>query len=209
MSSLTSEISPLFTVLIKLLSYTPPRSSVVAGVVAQLLTINTATIKIKIITIFIVCFIVLNGLVYANSSNDRSNIILIEENIIFSESIIDNFYEDSTPVIVKTYYLPFGSIINDIKVEFFNITKISFLHDVLNYEIIQEINYNYYVGIGLENGQRVTILTIKINPVKYNPQKTLIEFAKSAVIKIEYSPSSKFSGMLMLSFMVDFIPGAN
>lgn len=137
-------------------------------------------------------FLVLNSLVYANPLNYEPNLFSIEETIKLLELNFDDINFFSKSVITKTYALPFGSIIKDIEIQFFNIKEKLITNDATSrYPSKQEMSYNYYIGIGLENGQHFTFLTLNIYPIEYNPEKFLLRYAESTSIKINYELSIK------------------
>jgi hypothetical protein len=117
------------------------------------------------------------------------------------------------PIVSKVYTFPFGTIINNVKVTFsdtifMEITKpvrpspeilmdsISFSQktaeesdEILTYsdiEVYPEQRYEYKVGTGLDNGERVVFLSVPLSPVQYNPIENTISYSTKAVIDVDY-----------------------
>ncbi len=53
--------------------------------------------------------------------------------------------------------------------------------------------YDYKIGGGLENGERIAFLSINFHPVRYHPLKNKIEYVKKAKIEVTYEKSKPLS----------------
>jgi hypothetical protein len=121
------------------------------------------------------------------------------------------------PIVTKVYTYPFGTLIEKVEVTFSdnNVIEVSkpvrpspeILMDSISHsqksiesekimtypeiEIYPEQRFDYRVGTGLDNGDRVVFLSIQLSPVQYNPQEKIIVYSSKAVIDIDYkSPDS-------------------
>lgn len=118
------------------------------------------------------------------------------------------------PVYTKVYTFSFGTIIDNVKVTFSDtyeqkisklirpvpeshIVSIYASHEVEEYEtevnysdidIYPEQQFNYRTGVGLKNLKHVTILSVHLYPIQYNPQENKIYYSKGATIEVTYAP---------------------
>ena len=118
------------------------------------------------------------------------------------------------PIVTRTYTFPFGTRINDVTVSFSGITEMelakpikpspevhiwSYAHssytdpsegsmaylDIDSYPVQR---YGFRTGAGLQDGERVTFLTLSLYPIQYFPKQNRIFSATQATIEIDYSP---------------------
>jgi len=118
------------------------------------------------------------------------------------------------PVYTKVYTFSFGTIIENVKVTFSDtheqkisklirpvpeshIVSIYASHEIEEREtevdysdidIYPEQQFNYRTGVGLKNLKHVTILSVHLYPIQYNPQENKIYYSKSATIDVTYTP---------------------
>jgi len=121
------------------------------------------------------------------------------------------------PVYTKLYTFPFGTKIENVDISFSNQIKKEILmpiqpvpetlvrtvystHEVeeskniITYsdiDIYPEQQFNYRTGVGLKDLEHVTILSIHLYPVQYNPQENRIYYSKTASISVTYSVPEK------------------
>lgn len=144
---------------------------------------------------------------------DREDYVSIELPEETSISIEEG--KPTLPVVSKVYTFPFGTLINNVEVTFSDTIQIKITkpvrpspeilmdsitisqknndesEEILTYseiEIYPEQRYDYKVGTGLKNGERVVYLSVPLNPVQYNPKENTISYSINAVIDIEYTP---------------------
>jgi hypothetical protein len=121
------------------------------------------------------------------------------------------------PVYKKVYTYPFGTKIDSVSVKLTNtinyeitmpiepakeslMRNIQASHKVIDnknsisyseIDIYPDQQFSYRTGAGLKNLDHVTILTVYIYPVQYNPSKNMVYFSKTATIDISYSQTEE------------------
>ena len=183
----------------------------------------------KIATIFIIGAVVLSSIGVFGTQNENftiesdlysiSNPIVMDyDNFLSVElneatSYIINPGEPVLPKITKTYILPFGVKINEVKVEYQEIKSIILtkeirpgydaLIDGYNEEIKLEKSekiykstelfpnkpFNYKTTTGLSGTEHVVFLSINFYPIRYSPANNIIYYCNLIDIKITYENS--------------------
>jgi len=183
----------------------------------------------EIATIFIIGAVVLSSIGVFGTQNENftiesglysvSNPIVMDyDNFLSVElneatSYIINPGEPVLPKITKTYILPFGVKINEVKVEYQEIKSIILtkeirpgydaLIDGYNEEIKLEKSekiykstelfpnkpFNYKTTTGLSGTEHVVFLSINFYPIRYSPANNIIYYSNLIDIKITYENS--------------------
>jgi hypothetical protein len=193
-----------------------------------MLTLRGVKMK-KIVPIFVVGIFILSGFgAVALSEIEEGQ--YIQEKIFFSNPLLtekedyitvdlleSNTYsaekdKPSIPIVSKTYILPFGAIVTDVKVSYDMISEVVIskpinpapepviitdmskslkiednINSYSNIEIYPETLYTYRTGAGLKDGVHVTFLSINLYPIKYKPSQNIISYSKKATIDISYN----------------------
>jgi hypothetical protein len=124
--------------------------------------------------------------------------------------------EPLIPKVTKIFCLPFGTNINNVEVEYkyIDYIKINGLIEpapepiidgtlqnspkVINNDVYKSdlwypySDFNYYQKVGLNGEEHVVFLTVQCYPIKYNPIKGLISYAKEIQISISYKEPYPF-----------------
>ena len=184
--------------------------------------VNQRSDKIKIITLTIVIInlLILNGSLLATSIEDSNTLNLTKNDIICCsdpEIIEYNKYtaliiNETTvylknpeklivPIIIKTYVLPMGSIIDKVSLEpngikikqiFQNIKSNEMYFNDANFEedLYPDKWYEYSIGVGLNGTEHVTYLKVHCYPVHYSQSSGLLYYTNCLNVSINYSTPS-------------------
>ena len=90
-----------------------------------------------------------------------------------------NIYSLENKIIIT----PQPQTIKDGKILYTNIQD-----DITNYEKYPLNNYDYNIGVGIENGEHTIFLTLRCFPVQYIPDVNLIFFYKDYEIVVTFDP---------------------
>jgi len=148
--------------------------------------------------------------------NEKEDYIVID--VPESTSSSSGTGKPALPVVTKTYTFPFNTHIKNVEILYSNTEKeiltkpiipapephilsstynskdISINKDIETYDdldIYPEQRYNYRIGAGLKDGQRMKFLTVHLHPVQYIPEENMIYYSDSATIDITYTSSEK------------------
>ena len=161
----------------------------------------------KLIIIFIVAVFIASSLNAGEFFYNENKVSSIELNFEFDKPLIKNgkvflggtsnqkIFVPSIPSISKTFLFPLGTKIKNISYKIGKIFEssaiLSAYNPFLHKNYLYKGNYpskwlEYNIGRGIDNGSRVIILSLHINPIKYDGKENKIKYLDSVKIEIDY-----------------------